>query len=80
MPYINQPTRREILRGDPIESPGELNYALTLLVTAYMRYHGESYQRFNDVIGALEGCKMELYRRRVAPYEDRKIVENGDVY
>jgi hypothetical protein len=31
------------------------------------------------VIGALENCKMELYRRKIAPYEDIKIEENGDV-
>lgn len=31
------------------------------------------------VLGMLECCKMELYRRHVAPYEDEKIIENGDV-
>jgi hypothetical protein len=41
--------------------------------------NGENYQHFNDVLGALEGAKLELYRRRIAPYEDTKIVENGDV-
>jgi hypothetical protein len=35
---------------------------------------------YNDVIGALECCKLELYRRMVAPYENTKIKENGDVY
>jgi len=32
------------------------------------------------VIGALEACKLEFYRRAVVPYEDKKIKENGDVY
>jgi len=27
----------------------------------------------------MECAKMEIYRRLVAPYEDRKIVQNGDV-
>jgi hypothetical protein len=39
-----------------------------------------SYQSINDVLGALEGAKLEFYRRIAAPYEDTKIQENGDVY
>jgi len=41
---------------------------------------GPSYQTINDIIGALEGAKMEFYRRVVVPYEDKKIKDNGDVY
>lgn len=60
------------------QTPGELNYVFTREALLYL---GErpNYQRFNDVLGALEGCKLELYRRRIAPYEDKKILENGDV-
>ena len=56
---------------------GGLNYIVTRLLT-----HNEpsTYQEYNDLIGALECCKLELYRRAVAPYEDVKIKENGDVY
>lgn len=32
------------------------------------------------IIGALENSSSELYRRKIAPYEDKKIIENGDVY
>jgi hypothetical protein len=46
----------------------------------YIKDKGLSYQTLNDVLGALEGCKLELYRRQVAPYEDKKIQANGDVY
>jgi hypothetical protein len=41
---------------------------------------GKNYQTVNDIVGALEGAKMEFYRRAAAPYEDLKIKENGDVY
>jgi hypothetical protein len=77
MPYIEQKDR-ERARTEP-RTAGELNYAITRLVLGFL---GDSprYQNFNDAIGALEGAKLELYRRVVAPYEDRKIVENGDVY
>ena len=78
MPYIKQELREAIRAGGKAESPGELNYALTLLCLDYLG-DAPKYQSFNDVIGALECCKLELYRRRVAPYEDVKISENGDV-
>lgn len=65
---------------DPPENPGELNYLITFLVRSYLDYKGEKYQTYNDIMGALEGAKLELYRRQVAPYENEKIKANGDVY
>jgi hypothetical protein len=84
MPYINEDAREE-LNYRPPENAGELNFALTRMVQMYLygdsdRDYKTSYQRFNDAMGALEGCKLELYRRLIAPYEDAKIEENGDVY
>jgi hypothetical protein len=46
----------------------------------YVSDHDLSYRTINDVLGALEGAKLEFYRRVAAPYEDQKIQENGDVY
>jgi hypothetical protein len=57
-----------------------LNWKFTLLIVAYMKSQGLSYQAINDVLGALEGAKQEFYRRVVVPYEDQKILDNGDVY
>lgn len=62
-----------------MQNPGELNYLVTLLCLKYLNERGEKYQTYNDILGALEGCKLEMYRRRIAPYEDKKIEENGDV-
>jgi len=76
MPYIKQDARTRAQAAP--ETAGELNYALTMLVKRFLG-KAPNYQRFNDAIGALEGCKLELYRRTVAPYEDIKIRENGDV-
>jgi hypothetical protein len=77
MPYIPQDARIQAEKQPGI--PGELNFALTQLIKFYL---GEepNYQRYNDVLGALEGAKLELYRRKIAGYEDSKIIENGDVY
>lgn len=62
-----------------IKTPGELNYAITEIILDYADNH-PGYQGINDVLGALEGAKLEFYRRYVAKYEDEKIQENGDVY
>ena len=37
------------------------------------------YFYLNRAMGVLECIKQEFYRRVAAPYEDIKIVENGDV-
>jgi len=86
MPYIAEQEKNELdwaERGP--ETAGELNYVLTRIIQGYIkdaegRSYSFGYQKLNDAIGALEGCKLELYRRIVAPYEDKKIQENGDVY
>lgn len=81
MPYIKQSDRDAIHDGGRIaETPGELNYMLTLMAKLYLQKHGMSYTTINDIMGAFEGAKAEFYRRVAAPYEDKKIKENGDVY
>ena len=79
MPYINNDAK-ERLQWDFPRNAGELNYYITMVCQEYFLKNGERYQQINDVIGALEGCKLEFYRRLVGPYEDKKISENGDVY
>ena len=80
MPYITQERRDDINCGEPAVNAGELNYVLTQLCVSYFRHVGGRYQQINDILGALEGAKLEFYRRGAAPYEDMKIAENGDVY
>jgi len=65
--------------GGTAENAGDLNYAFTKIALCYLENKGLKYQYFNDIIGALEGAKLELYRRHCAPYEDLKIQKNGDV-
>lgn len=81
MPYIKPEDRLHILADEKsISSPGELNYFISTLVNWYINEKGKNYSTLNEVIGVLECAKLELYRRVVAPYEDIKIDENGDVY
>jgi len=77
MPYIEREARDGAFVNP--EKPGELNYAITQLIIDYL-YGRTSYAAFNEVIGVLECAKLELYRKMVAPYEDKKCAENGDVY
>ena len=78
MPYIKPDARKQLVYCAP-ESAGELNYLITQLIVAYAKAI-PSYQSINDVLGALEGAKLEFYRRVAIPYENRKRQENGDVY
>lgn len=82
MPYIKTEDRirLDITLNDTPKNAGELNYLLTKLCIDYFYSNGARYQQINDVVGALEGCKLEFYRRLAAPYEDEKITQNGDVY
>jgi len=81
MPYVSREARKRLEEGDSAGSPGELNYVITRLVDDYVARHGGvSYTLMNEVVGILECAKLELYRRVVAPYEDMKLAESGDVY
>jgi hypothetical protein len=85
MPYITKEKRAALVDLESaaeasIQTPGELNFCLTAVIMEYKRLHGLSYQTINDILGALEGAKLEFYRRVAVPYENAKMAENGDVY
>lgn len=81
MPYIKADKRPAIIEGDvSIQTPGELNYVLSEICLQYIADRGDlRYYTINEVIGALECCKLEFYRRLVVPYEDASILKNGDL-
>lgn len=70
-----------IVSVDKIETPGDLNFAITKMIRWYLdEVKNHDYESYNEVVGVLECCKLEFYRRMAAPYEEEKIDENGDVY
>lgn len=79
MPYIKK-YRRIHLEVHPPITAGELNYKITEAIKSYLSGFEECYEAYNSAIGALECAKLELYRRKIAPYENKKMEENGDVY
>lgn len=85
MPYVHSEARSRLAAGEAPRNAGELNYAVTRLVDAYLLGRGREagrvrYAHLNEVMGVLECAKLELYRRVAAPYEDEKQAESGDVY
>lgn len=78
MPYIKKEDYDSAF--DCPTNAGELNYCLTMICKDYFKRMGGKYQQINDIVGTLEGCKLEFYRRVVSNYEDEKMKSNGDVY
>lgn len=87
MPYIKPEQRKPL---DPLidelsnllpekDFAGSLNYVISRMALNLLGKQA-GYARINELIGALECAKLELYRRKAAPYEDQKAAENGDVY
>ncbi len=93
MPYIKQAHRdildekvdalAEVIKDmyenheDKPTRDGLLNYMLTRLLNNV--YSNARYHDYNEVIGMLECCKLEYYRKYAAPYEVQKEFENGEV-
>ena len=82
MPYI-KPERRQALREydyTPLpKTAGELNYVYTRLLDRVLG-NKPSYEDINTVVGVLECCLQEVYRRVATPLEIEKCETNGDVY
>ena len=89
MPYIIKDRRIELdteieILIDKAQRVGELNYIITCILDGYISKfagsEGIDYNAINAIIGVLECCKAEFYRRRAVPYESGKCEEQGDVY
>lgn len=93
MPYIEPENRHKYetaiteivtqlnLRGTSGLYPvGDLNYIISTIIQKTLQRQGMRYQTLNAIVGSLECCKLEVYRRLASPYEDEKITKNGDVY
>lgn len=84
MPYIKPQDRikfdsHAIEIAKLAECAGDLNYAITIILQSYLKKKGLKYANCNELMGMMECCQNEFYRRVVAPYEDSCIARNGDV-
>lgn len=84
MPYIKQEKREVLARVVNVLNgifyhemgfTGNLNYVLYRIA----KEHCHKYADFAAFIGELEAAKLEIYRKLVAPYEEKKEEENGSI-
>lgn len=88
MPYIKQDARLKFdegiadilgaLQTDDEIKMGEINYVISSILWSLYK-ENESYTFGNNLVGVLECVKQEFYRRQLAPYEDGKIAQHGDI-
>lgn len=85
MPYTREERRKLQYRPieelvDVIQDKGDLNHAICELTALLMAKNGGmGYTNVSNWIDGVNGARKELERRLLAPYEDIKIIENGDV-
>lgn len=92
MPYIKEEFRKELrplidALGEKVNEihkkypeqtrDGLMNFSLSELIA--MVYPNARYTDMNEVVGMLECCKLEYYRKKASPYEDKKEEENGSI-
>jgi len=82
MPYILEERRPEcnivvnLMKGIDLKVNGDLNYILFAFCKRFIK---PSYNNYKNFCGELRQCATEIERMILAPYEDTKIAENGDV-
>jgi hypothetical protein len=54
----------------------DANYIVARLIALA---HPQRYIHWQEVVGSLECCKLEVYRVAIGPYEQVKRAENGPV-
>lgn len=85
MPYLPQAIK------DTIELPyvrddGQLTYVIDRMAEELLAekcgydWDNLSYSMIAQIVGDIDCAKFEFQRRILALYEDRKIIENGDVF
>ena len=82
MPYIKQDRRTELANiieemiFEDVKADGDLNYILYAFCKRHIK---PSYNNYKNFCGELRQCATEIERRLLGPYENEKIIENGDV-
>lgn len=82
MPYVKQEKRNRLnevvekLKECEVLVDGDLNYILYAFCKRHIK---PSYNNYKNYCGELRQCATEIERRLLGPYEDEKVIENGDV-
>lgn len=85
MPYIkkeNRPVLDAVIEPILVQidtwTEGDFNYVISSILWEYFLRH-TGYGTINKIIGILECVKLEFYARMARPYEEEKMLENGDI-
>lgn len=82
MPYIKQERRKELesilieMKNKNVIADGDLNY---ILYAYCLRNISKSYNSLKNYCGELRQTAIEIERKILGHYEDRKIKENGEI-
>lgn len=81
MPYIKFDREKwdevvELMKKKNLQVNGDLNYILFKFCKYYVN---PSYNNYKNFCGELRQCVTEIERKLLAPYEEEKILENGEV-
>jgi len=87
MPYIDKKERPrfdthidalmvELNKSKTEKQDGQVNYIFFKILK---NLYAGSYFQFNRAMEVISCVAKEFYRRRIAPFEDKKIKERGDV-
>jgi hypothetical protein len=73
----SDPRNRNISNQELLDICGDINYAFSRILGGVM---GDvSYPKIAVITGVLENIKQEYYRRVAEGYENKKMLENGDI-
>ena len=59
---------------------GQVNFIISVLVNSLWQGTKANYAGLNELMGAIECAKLEIYRRLAGPYEEKAAKRNGDVF
>jgi hypothetical protein len=75
-PHSN-PYKEKLTNEEFLSIIGDINYTFSRILGGVM---GDvSYSKIAMITGVLENIKQEYYRRVASIYEEKKIIENGDI-
>jgi len=84
MPYIPQNMRGSAKEIECCSSLAELCYHIVNDILRFWGFPNSKerikWQNYAEILGMLESIKLELYRKVISKYEDKKEKENGTVW
>ena len=82
MPYVKQVQRPDLdkivrmMQLSYVKADGDLNY---ILFKYFLLNIPKNYNSIKNYCGELTECVEEIRRKILAPYEDKKEIENGSI-